>query len=847
MAKNKFSETALKILEKRYYLKDKDNNLLEKTPEELFRRVANFIATAEDNYENGDKQKYSDIFYEVMVNKDFMPASPVLFNAGTKNPMLSSCFSLPIEDDMSSILKSLSDGSIIFKYGGGVGWNFSKLREENAPLSSGGTSSGVCSFITLFDTMIETIKQGGKRRGAGAAILDAYHKDIKKFISMKKDHKKWNNINISVICTDIFMDNLFKGGEYETEIWGLVSKSNWDMGDPNIIFIDTMNKFNTLPHRPIDNVNPCHEICMTSYESCNLGGINLNSILKGKKSNEKIDWDKLGKLIKIGHRFLDNMIDVCKYPLPEIDHIAKLTRRQGLYFFGLAPFLIRLGLRYGSQESLDLIDNLFCFINRVSLETCIELGKERGNFPEFEKSTYYNKYKYMRCSNRLTIAPSGTTSRISDSYFSIEPYYSFEYQSNIMDEVIEEKFDIKEDYKDIFPHALVTAHDLTPEEHLRVMAAVSKWVDQSVSKTVNVPYEASVEEVGNIFKLAYKMGIKAVSIYRTGSRDTQVLSEKKVVKKGRRFEISKDYLEDLYLNKKYSQSQISEILGVSRTVVCVRLKEYGIETRTRGENKRFIMKPSVEMIKFLKSKGLNYDEIAFVYDHKRYFIDDMLREVELEESNHFINRSIPISPLLVEFIEGELLGDGHIREVGNCKNTNMAYYSHSSKYYEYLEWLDYLFSSEGLYKSGNIQKDITEFENGSKATVYRYSTIACIELYKLWKKWYIDRIKTVPNSLSFTPTMVRQWFIGDGVVKSDGAIYFCTQCFDEESINILRREFKEKIGIEDITLTKRNEMYIKKRFVDSLYSYMEQSYYEDAPCYDYKFHNPECPSGACEI
>jgi len=848
----KFSKIALKILEERYYLKDINGIRIENSPEDLFKRVAEYVAYAEKNYDSGDYTKYKDIFYEAMINQEIMPASPVLFNAGAGSNMLSSCFALPIDDNMDSILKSLRDGAIIFKYGGGVGWNFSKLRQKDSPLSSGGKSSGVCSFISLFNEMIETIKQGGKRRGAGAAILSVDHPDIVEFIMKKRSNNEWNNINISVICTDEFMKNVLNGEEESNKIWNIISESNWQAGDPNIIFIDSMNKYNTLPKYPIDNVNPCHEICMTAYESCNLTGINLDKILKGRKGNLKIDWDKLGKLIKIGHRFLDNTIDMNKFPLPEIEDFAKKTRRQGLYFFGLAPMLIKLGLRYGSQESIDLVDNLFCYINRVSLETCINLGKERGNFPEFNESVFFGKYKYMRCSNRLTIAPSGTTSRIADSYFSIEPYYAFEYESHIMDQIIEEKFSIKDEYKDMYPDALVTAHEISPEEHLRMMATVGKWIDQSVSKTINLPYEASILDVSAIFKLAFRLGLKAVSIYRTGSKGSQVLVEENIVSRsGKKIEVNEEYLKYLYLEKGYAQEQIAEILGISRMIVSLRLKKYNIPIRKKGGSSRYVFRPKCSTIKLLHDRGFNYDEIGKIFNHERDFIVDIMRDNE--NIGNLKERSIPISDITVEFIEGELLGDGCIMPISNSKETKMAYYCHSSKYYEYVDWLDYIFSSEGLVRSGEILRDEVEF-NESHSVVYRYSTIACIELMGLRKKWYDENgKKEVPNSLSFTPTMIRQWFIGDGVVKPDGAIYFCTQSFSLNSLNILKREFK-KIGIDDISTTKRNELYIKKRYSYILYEYMEKSYFEDAPCYDYKFikyrnqtEPIQCKNGSCEI
>ncbi len=842
--KSKFSKNALEILRNRYFLKDEKGNLLENTPEELFERVANFIAEAENNYSSGDYNKYSKIFFEAMINQEFMPASPILFNAATKFPMLSSCFALPVDDSMKSILKTFSDSVMIFKYGGGVGWNFSKLREKDATLSTGGKSSGVCSFITLYDQMIETIKQGGKRRGAGAAILDVEHPDIEEFINIKRSDDKWANINISVICSDKFMDKVFSGDEKAEKLWNLIAESNWMAGDPNIIFIDTMNKYNTLPKYPITTVNPCHEICMSPYESCNLSGINLDKILKGLKGNKKVDWDKLGRLIKIGHRFLDNNIDMCMYPIEEIKEFAMKTRRQGLYFFGLAPFLIKLGLRYGSQESLDMIDNLFCFINRVSLESCINLGEERGNFLDFEDSVFKDKYKYMRCANRLTIAPSGSTSRISDSYFSIEPYYAFEYESHIMDKVIEDSFSIKDEYKDVYPRALVTAHDIKPEEHLRVMAAVGKWIDQSISKTVNLPNSAAVSDVSKILKLAYKFGLKAIAIYRDGCKSTQVLNKKteQLEKDGRKYVISKDLLKDLYIKQRLPQHKIAEKLGVSHGLIALRMKEYEIPTRTgKGKNIRFL--PSVDTIKFLHNKKMSYEDIANIFDCHHNTIYDLVKFGGEPLGN--LERSVPISLLLVEFIEGELLGDGSV-----CKNgtKNMAMYSHASKYFEYVCWLDRIFASEGLIRSGEIG-EYTHKENG--ATYYSYKSIACLELRTLYDRWYNSGSKQVPDDIQLTPTILRQWFIGDGSIKKDGThVRFAVDGFSSESVETLRNEFK-KIDIETTLQDKGKTIYVRKKSMKTLFEFMDKSIYSEAPCYEYKFDRLsepiQCKNGTCEL
>lgn len=834
-----FSKTALRILEKRYFLRDKDGNQIEKTPEELFRRVAKYISSAENNYKQEDANLMEESFYDCMINQEIMPASPILFNAGTENPMLSSCFGIEVNDNMESILKVLCDSAMIFKKGGGVGWNFSKLRSKGSRLSSGGSSSGVCSFIDLYDTMIETIKQGGRRRGAGAVILDACHPDILEFIRAKTEENRWNNINISVICTDDFMSKI--DTQYKA-IWDELINANWRTGDPNVIFIDTMNRNNSLPKYPINCVNPCHEICMSSYESCNLAGINLDKCLKGNKRNLKIDWDKLGKLVKIGHRFLDDMIDVCEYPLPEISNFALRTRRQGLYVFGLAPVLLKLGLRYGSQESIDLIDNLFCFINRVSLESCIELGKIRGNFPDFQDSTYVKKYKYMRCSNRLTIAPSGTTSRIADSYFSIEPYYAFDFVSNIMDEKIEEKITLKDEYKDLYPEAIITAHEIKPEEHIRVMSTIQKWVDQSISKTINLPFDTNKDEISQIFKLAFSMGLKCITTFRDGCKGSQVLETKEYKDSKRkiysRTYIDKNILEDLYNTKKYSQSQIAELLGVSRGVIVTRMKEYSIEPRQSCGTSRHIFVPQYETIKSLHNKGLNLDEIAEIFDHEKTFIQEIIEKCGGLE-NGIMESSVPLTPQLIEFMEGELLGDGCIMPVQKSPNTKMAYYAHSSKYKEYLEWLDSIFSSEGLYMSGRIYKE----PEGS----YHYRTSSCVELMTLRKRWYPNDVKIVPDNLILTPVMVRQWFIGDGTLKNEG-VALCTNGFDEKSLDLLTIKLKE-IGFS-ATIWSDKRLYINQAQSPDFFNYVNSSFYVDAPCYEYKFKASEpneCRNGLCEI
>lgn len=521
-----FTQKAQKILKERYYLRNKvTGELLESSPEQLFTRVANFIAKAEKNYKNGDYKKWRGRFYEAMMNKELMPASPILFNAGTPKPMMSACFGLEVEDTMDSILQVLVDSARIFKSGGGMGFSFSKLRESGARLSTGGTSSGPIPFMSLYNQMIEAIKQGGKRRGAALFQLDATHKDIKQFIKMKQTEGIWSNANISVVCSDKFMNSVKRGFKKNTELWNQIIHSTWKSGDPGFLWSDTIEKFNPIPNKPMSVTNACSELIGPSGFSCNISGINLDKVLKGKKGDMRIDYDKLGKLIKIGHRFLDNTIDMSLYPTETIKNQASNSRLQGLYLFGLAPFLIKLGLRYGSQESLERVDNLFNYINTVSLDVMRELGHERGNFPDFGVSILKNKYKYMRASHRLCLAPSGTTSRIADSYFSIEPYFAFEYDSHIMDQVIKEEFNIKDEYKNIFPRALITAHELTPKEHVNMVATISKYIDLNISKTINMSNDSTVEDISDIIMYAYKKGLKSVTVFRDGCKSEQVLNK----------------------------------------------------------------------------------------------------------------------------------------------------------------------------------------------------------------------------------------------------------------------------------------------------------------------------------
>ncbi len=571
--KLKLTENAIKVLESRYLLKDEKGKLAEK-PMEMFKRVASHIVKAEDNYkiEKAEKDKIEQDFLEIMVNLEFLPNSPTFSGAGTKLGQLSACFVLPVGDSMEEIFEAIKNTALIHKSGGGTGFSFSRLRPAKDPVNStSGLASGPISFMTVFDSATETIKQGGTRRGANMGILRVDHPDILEFITAKQDNDKLNNFNISVAITDKFIEALEKDEEYDLfnpktkdtagklkakEVWNKIVQNAWKNGDPGVIFIDKINKFNPTPHiGQIESTNPCGEQPLLPYESCNLGSINLVKFV----GEGKIDFERLAEVVKISVRFLDDVIDMNKYPIKEISDMSRSNRKIGLGVMGWADMLISLGVPYNSQEAVDLAEKVMKFIKFTADKASVELAKQRGVFPNFEGSVYDTaESQGIRNATRTTIAPTGTLSIIANCSSGIEPLFAlayirkshigkkgdewvelveanpyFEkiakdkgfYSKELMEKIssgtpLKEIDEVPEIIKKIF----VTSHDISPEWHIRMQSAFQKYVDNAVSKTINFPNSATVEDITKAYLLAYETACKGITIYRDGSRDVQVLT-----------------------------------------------------------------------------------------------------------------------------------------------------------------------------------------------------------------------------------------------------------------------------------------------------------------------------------
>jgi ribonucleoside-diphosphate reductase alpha chain len=558
----KLTVNALEVLNRRYLLKDEMERIIE-TPAQLFMRVAEATAKIDEKY--GEEPKESEkIFYDMMTRLEFIPNSPTLFNAGTEIGQLSACFVLLVGDSLESIFDAVKNMALIEKSGGGVGFDFSKLRPNGDIVrSTKGVASGPVSFMRVFDTSTEVIKAGGKRRGAMMGILRVDHPDIIEFITSKQKSEFLSNFNISVAVTDNFMKTLEKGGGYwlinprnkekvrtlkAKDVWNLIAKSAWESGDPGVIFIDEINRHNPTPEiGRIEATNPCGEQPLLPYESCNLGSINLLRIVE----EGKINWEKLRETVRNAVHFLDNIIDANNYPLKEIEAITRANRKIGLGVMGFADMLIKLGIPYNSEEALQLAENLMKFIEEEAHKKSVEIGEERGSFPNFEKSIWKDKYSAMRNATVTTIAPTGSISIIAGCSSGIEPIFAISFIRNVLGgtrlfetnplfeamakergfysaELLEgiaktgsaQKIEaIPEDVKKIF----VTALDIQPEWHVRMQAAFQKYTDNAVSKTVNMPNEARVEDVRKVYELAWKLKCKGVTVFRYGSKPEQVL------------------------------------------------------------------------------------------------------------------------------------------------------------------------------------------------------------------------------------------------------------------------------------------------------------------------------------
>ena len=534
-----FSPNAMKILRTRYFMKNEKGEFIDKKPSDLFRRVADYIASAEKTKE--EQKKWADRFFEAMMAREFMPNSPTLTGAG-RDMCLSACFVLPIEDSMESIFDAVKNAALVHKEGGGTGFDFSQLRPKGSFVrKTQGVASGPVSFLKVIDAATEAVKQGGTRRGANIGLLRVDHPDIEEFVTMKRDGRTLNNFNISVAITDEFMKALKRDGEYSLynpylkkktarkkarDIFKLIVESAWAVGDPGLIFIDRINQLNpTRELGPISATNPCGEQPLHPYESCNLGSINISNFYSPGHPDE-IDWERLAGIIEMAVRFLDDVIDVNRHPLPQIAEMTRANRRIGLGIMGWADLLLKKKIRYDSTEALALAEKVISFMRQTADQESEKLGELKGNFPNIDLSIY--KGKKRRNATVLTIAPTGTISRLAGCSSSIEPIFAFEFVSKILDGEIKDVHPLYEEWKkehpgEPLPDYFVTAHDIPYDGHIRMQAAFQKYVDNSVSKTINLPNQATFEDVEKAYLLAYDLGTKGITIYRDGSKAEQVL------------------------------------------------------------------------------------------------------------------------------------------------------------------------------------------------------------------------------------------------------------------------------------------------------------------------------------
>lgn len=534
-----FPKNAVRILKARYFKTDKDGTVLDKAPSDLFSRVAAYIASAERSEK--EKHIWKKRFFDVMMARDFLPNSPTLTGAG-RDMCLSACFVLPIEDSMDSIFETVKNTALVHKEGGGTGFDFSLLRPKGSFVKkTQGIASGPVSFLRVIDAATEAVKQGGTRRGANMGILRVDHPDIEEFILMKRDGQGINNFNISVAIHDRFMTALKKDTDYALydpylkkhvgkknarKIFRMIVESAWAVGDPGLIFIDRINKLNpTQLLGPIRATNPCGEQPLHDYESCNLGSINLLHFFDPEEKSQ-FDWERFKWVISVAVRFLDNVIEVNRYPLPEIEDTTKGNRRIGLGVMGWADLLIKMKLKYDSPEALRVAEEIAAFLRQRAEAESQFLAKSRGSFPNINKSIY--KGTPMRNATVFTIAPTGTIARLAGCSSSIEPVFAFEFISKIIDKELKDIHPLFQEWKDTHPNEdipeyFVTAHDIAPEWHIRMQAAFQKFVDNSVSKTINFPNTASLEDVEKAYLLADESKTKGITIYRDGCRAEQVL------------------------------------------------------------------------------------------------------------------------------------------------------------------------------------------------------------------------------------------------------------------------------------------------------------------------------------
>ena len=564
------------VLKRRYLSKDREGNILE-DPDGMFRRVAHNLSLADLNYQpvtEMERQATEEEFYDVMRSLEFMPNSPTLMNAGRELQQLSACFVLPVDDSLESIFTRVRQTALIHKSGGGTGFSFSRLRPEGDVVgSTGGVASGPVSFINAFDAATDVVKQGGTRRGANMGILNVNHPDVLRFIHAKEDGEHLVNFNISVAVTEDFMRQVEQGQDYDLinprtnevtgrlnarEVFNRLTAMAWQTGDPGIVFLDRINRDNPNPQLGyIESTNPCGEQPLLPFESCNLGSLNVARMVHYTGDDVQMDWSRLARAVRTGVHLLDNVIDMNNYPIEEIEEMSKKTRRIGMGIMGFSDLLVQLGIRYDSEKALELGAEVMRRIQEETYKASMELAEKRGPFPAWEGSIYNKpgQVRRMRNSAPVTIAPTGTISIISGASSGIEPLFALSYVRNVMDNTrlvegnpyfeavarhegfyspelmeqlaqtgslshLEGELNVPEWVKDVFR----TSHDITPEWHVRMQAAFQKHTDNSVSKTINFPSEATIADVAQAYLLAYETGCKGITVYRDGSKAGQVLS-----------------------------------------------------------------------------------------------------------------------------------------------------------------------------------------------------------------------------------------------------------------------------------------------------------------------------------
>ena len=565
------SPNALRVLEARYLRRDAARQVVE-TPDQLFCRVARGVAEAEGSLgAPGAAEKWEERFHEFLTRLDFLPNSPTLMNAGTPLGQLSACFVLPVGDTMEEIFGALRDMALVQRTGGGTGFSFSRLRPRGDPLeSTGGEASGPVSFMRIFDCATENIKQGGRRRGANMGVLRVDHPDIVEFVEAKRDGRSLVNFNLSVGVTDDFMRAAQSGGDHELvhprtgrpvgrllahELFDRIVRAAWETGDPGLLFLDAMNRANPTPALgAFETTNPCGEVPLLAYESCVLGSINLAHMVRATPEGAAlVDWGRLGHAVRVGVRFLDDVIEVNREPLPEIGEATRGNRKIGLGMMGFAEALLLLGIPYDSEEAVTWADRLMAFIAEQARGVSRELAAERGPFPNWERSVYAASGEPVRNATRLSIAPTGTLSLIAGTSGGIEPLFALAYRrahtlggaqlvevnpllvryakcaradpdrllaAMLARGTLRGVPGLPEDVRRLF----LTATEIAPRSHLRIQQAFQRHVDNAVSKTINLPEEAPPTAVAEAYLGAWRLGLKGVTIYRSGSKDRQVLT-----------------------------------------------------------------------------------------------------------------------------------------------------------------------------------------------------------------------------------------------------------------------------------------------------------------------------------